>query len=90
MDINIKEYEELLENSKNKKVRYRLNGDQDFQNDILEDYKIQDNDIKIILRNSGTIETPNVAQISVTEYDDRTDSWMYSTGNIANRFNLYK
>lgn len=77
----------ILNKSCGNKVRYRIEGTNVFKNDILTSYKIEKDNVEIILEND-TIQNKKIKEVSFSEYDDRIDFWLY--GEKTNRFNLNK
>lgn len=90
MDITFKDAKEIIEKSIGRKVRYRVDGIAEYTNDIIKSIT-QDNELNIDFRmQNESIMTREVNQISITEYDERTDIWFYGINEKANRFNVYK
>lgn len=83
----LKRLDKILSENIENKVRYRIEGENEFQNDILISYKIEKNNVEITLKDR-TIANKEIKEVSFSEYDDRIDFWLY--GEKTNRFNLNK
>lgn len=78
--------EELLIKNKGNKIRYRINGNEEFVNGVFESFKFDGNNVEIVI-DGQVIKNQKINEVSFSEYEERTDFWIY--GEVTNRFNLY-
>ncbi|WP_100373070.1 hypothetical protein [Bacillus sp. FJAT-45037] len=87
----VKHFTTTLENSKGKKVRYRVEESPDYpeyKNDSVVNVIVSGNDITVDMQQTS-VTTNEVKQISYTDYPDRTDFWLYGKDS-ADRYNVTK